>query len=166
MWNHHLYLHVSFVFSSMYNNCATEEPNRQFVKMKSWIIHPEYRTNGIITSLLIEHFICILFNYLSKLLTWDWYCWTAPLTTNMGGQRQSPLSSSTRPTHNSSTENCMNRISLLWEWEGRHMEEETTLQSVKTATAKYIHSGEGREDVCVRVNYFNPCLSKLCFKIL
>ncbi len=41
---------MAFVFSSMFNNCAAEKPNRQLAKMKSWIMHPEYKTSGAVQS--------------------------------------------------------------------------------------------------------------------
>ncbi len=65
-WTINFYLHVAFVFSSMYNNCAVVEPNRQLAKMKAWIIHPEYRTSSTI-AYIFSLKNNILFNMLSSL---------------------------------------------------------------------------------------------------
>ncbi len=102
----------------MYNNCATVEPNRQLAQMKSWFMHPFYKTRVTIPSLFQKPFYAYICCSISifQLMTLDWSCWTAPLRTSMGGQRLSPPFSSMRPTHQCSTAGCRELTFSSWEW--------------------------------------------------
>ena len=66
---------MAFVFSSMFNNCAAAEPNRLLAKVKSWIMHPEYKTSGAVRSthqkLFIRDALFCLFWYSVRHVLWQ-----------------------------------------------------------------------------------------------